>query len=544
LLTILWSISPNVNASILPYTDCINFAFQQTTAMVHQTGWYTVTGTLIRVSACGNDTTIFTHNYYIEVLPSPPPIIFNLVITGDTIVCPGDSSMLVVTGGFDYTWNSGQEDDTIYVTQSGTYTVYCIDTTYNSLGCFTISSGITSIDITVTPQPVITLYPSNGVICPGDSVLAVASGVGDFVWQGPNGPIPGNTDSIWFTSPGTYYCVVTSPDSCELLSNTVNIQQYNTPAIQASPAAIICPGDSVTLSLIASNGSFVAWLPPLSGSGLTNVVTSAGTYGVSVQGCSIITTAWITIVPTNVSALITPLSNLTVCEGDSILLGANPGMDSYNWQPGNSPDSLTYVFVTGDYVLTTSDSGGCEARDTIEIEFVQNQLQPPLVSDTVVCRGMPFSLYGTGSSTLNWYTVGGNYLATGNELNQPIGVQTDTTFYVLVNDGICRSTLSPVNVDVEECPPLTPNVFSPNGDGTNDVFTLYEPEALAIHVWIYDRWGVLIYEYTDLYGFWDGTYRVTGEMCTDGVYYWVAEMNFVDGAKSKTGFVHLLRNAQ
>ncbi len=538
---ILWQVSPGApTATILPYTDCVNFLWQQTTMMVHDTGWYTVTAALIRTSACGNDTTIFIDSIYVEVLPAPPPIPFNLVITGDTLMCPGDSVPLTVTGGFGYVWNTGDTTSTIWITSGGNYFVTCIDTTCNALNCCTISSDIANIYVNMWPQPIITLLPSSGVICPGDSVLAVCSGIGNFVWSGPNGPIPGNVDSIWITSPGLYNCVVTSPDSCQLLSNTVNVQQYNTPSIQASPAGIICPGDSVTLTLVASNGSFVAWLPPLSGSGLTQVVTSAGTYGVSVQGCSIITTAYITIDPTTVSATITPLSDLTVCEGDSILLSANPGMDSYNWAPGNLPDSLVYVYVDGNYILTTADSGGCLAHDTIAIAFVQNNLGPPITSDTTVCIGMPFSLVAYGQPTIVWSNSNGNVLSTGNEFGLPTGVQTDTTFYLMTDDGVCRSGLTPVNVIVEDCPPLTPNVFTPNADGSNDVFQLYEPEATGIHIWIYDRWGVLIYEYTEVYGWWDGTYQPTGKLCVDGVYYWIAEIDYSGVPGKKSGFVHLL----
>lgn len=540
---ILWQISPNApTATILPYTECVNFLWQQTTAMVHDTGWYTVTATLIRTSACGSDTTVFIDSIYVEVLPAPPPIPYNLVVTGDTLMCPGDSIPLTVTGGSDYVWNTGDTTSTIWITQGGYYFVTCVDTTCNALGCCTVSSDIASIQVNMWPQPIITLLPSSGVICPGDSVLAVCSGSGSFVWQGPNGPIPGNTDSIWITSPGIYNCIVTSPDSCQLLSNTVNIQQYNTPSIQASPLAIICPGDSVTLTLVASNGSFVAWLPPLSGSALTQIVTSPGTYGVSVQGCSIITTAYVTIDPTNVSATITPLSDLTVCEGDSILLGANSGMDSYLWTPGNMNDTNVFVYVDGNYILTTADSGGCEARDTIAIAFVQNNLSAPLVSDTTVCRGMPFTLVALGQPTIVWATANGNALWTGNEFALQSGLQTDSTFWLLTDDGICRSGMTPITITIEECPPLTPNVFTPNGDGSNDYFQLYEPEATSIHVEIYDRWGVKIYEYNEVYGYWDGTYQPTGKLCSDGVYYWIADIGLFNGNTKKSGFVHLLTN--
>jgi gliding motility-associated-like protein len=538
ILQILWTISPS--GSINPYTDCINFAYQQATFNVTTSGWYTITGTYIRSGACGTDTLIATHSYYIDLLPAPPPINFNLVITGDTTLCPGDTAMLVVTGGYDYAWSTGSTNDTIYVTQGGSYSVSCIDTVYNSNGCFTVSSGSDAIQVTMAPQPSITLVPSNGVICPGDSVLAVASGSGTYQWQGPNGPIAGNVDSIWITSPGTYYCVVNTPEGCQLLTNSVNIQQYNTPQIIATPAAIICPGDSVTLSLYSSNGSFFAWLPPLSGSSLTQTVTSAGTYSVSVSACNIITVASITIVPTIVSAQITPLSSLTVCEGDSVLLGANAGLDSYSWSPGNDTSLTHLVYVTGSYVLTTADSGGCEAHDTISVQFQQNTLPLPSAVDTIVCRNFPFHLHASGTPAFYWYDVNGNVVGTGSNLTFASGLPADSTFFVLSSDGVCRTSLIPVNVTVEECPPLTPNVFSPNGDGTNDGFSLYEPEALNIRVQIYDRWGVLVYEYTDVYGFWDGTYMVNGKMCSDGVYYWIADIGYFNGNQQKSGFVHLL----
>jgi gliding motility-associated-like protein len=110
----------------------------------------------------------------------------------------------------------------------------------------------------------------------------------------------------------------------------------------------------------------------------------------------------------------------------------------------------------------------------------------------------------------------------------------------MTDDGVCRSGMDPFVITIEECPPLTPNVFTPNGDGTNDYFQLYEPEATGIHVEIYDRWGVKIYEYNDVYGFWDGTYQPTGKLCSDGVYYWIADIGYFNGNQKKSGFVHLL----
>lgn len=542
--TILWTITPSGNATILPYTDCVNFAYQITTALVHQTGWYTVQEMIIRQSTCGNDTTIFSHSYYFEVLPAPPSAPIILTITGDTLICPGDSAMLVVTGGNYYAWSTQESNDTIYVSQPGLYSVQTSDTLTNGFGCTTINTGFESVTVLLRPQPVVTMLPSDGVICPGDSVQLLSTGSGTFVWQGPNGPVGGNTNTIYADAPGVYYCIVTDPSGCQLVSNSVTLQQYNTPSIVASPAQVICPGDSVTLTLLASGNTTVQWLPPLSGSSLTQIITQPGTYSCTVQACNIPTTVSVTILPTTVTAVITPLSATTVCEGDSILLGANAGLDSYNWQPGNSSAQQLYVYTDGMYYLTTADSGGCAAHDSIQVNFTPNTLQAPFVSDTNVCIGLPVLLTASGTPTLNWYSSMALTTLLGSGASfQTQPIYQDTAFYIQTNDGVCRSTVTQINVSAVECVPLTPNVFTPNGDGTNDTWSLYRPYALGVHVWIYDRWGVLVYEYDQVDGYWDGTYMANGKPVTDGVYYYVAHVTETnDVIKGEKGFIQLIRN--
>ena len=49
-------------------------------------------------------------------------------------------------------------------------------------------------------------------------------------------------------------------------------------------------------------------------------------------------------------------------------------------------------------------------------------------------------------------------------LNAPV------TYYILCHTDSCRSMLVPVTVDIEDCPPFAPNVFTPNNDGFNDFY--------------------------------------------------------------------------
>ena len=73
-----------------------------------------------------------------------------------------------------------------------------------------------------------------------------------------------------------------------------------------------------------------------------------------------------------------------------------------------------------------------------------------------------------------------------------------------------------------------PNVFSPNGDGVNDIF--YIPGALALrnfHCSIYNRWGRLVYEWSNPAEGWDGSGS------NDGVYFYIVTGSRADGSDYK-----------
>jgi gliding motility-associated-like protein len=80
---------------------------------------------------------------------------------------------------------------------------------------------------------------------------------------------------------------------------------------------------------------------------------------------------------------------------------------------------------------------------------------------------------------------------------------------------------------VDNCPEYTlPNVFTPNGDGTNDFFVPFPYRYIQdVDVKIYDRWGVLLFETTDPNIGWDGHDMRTKKLCTDGVYYYTCVVN-------------------
>ena len=86
-----------------------------------------------------------------------------------------------------------------------------------------------------------------------------------------------------------------------------------------------------------------------------------------------------------------------------------------------------------------------------------------------------------------------------------------------------------------------PNVFTPNADGVNDVFIIDNDDLAEISCKIYNRYGTLIYEIAYINDYWDG-HTTTGELCSDGVYYYVLTAKGNGGKEYNTaGFVQLFQ---
>jgi gliding motility-associated-like protein len=88
---------------------------------------------------------------------------------------------------------------------------------------------------------------------------------------------------------------------------------------------------------------------------------------------------------------------------------------------------------------------------------------------------------------------------------------------------------------------LLPNAFTPNNDGTNDIFLpVVIKNLVSYHMVIFNRWGRKVFESVDSSVGWNGfEYDLPGEI---GAYYWSVEYNIEGGAKkSMQGNVTLLR---
>jgi len=97
---------------------------------------------------------------------------------------------------------------------------------------------------------------------------------------------------------------------------------------------------------------------------------------------------------------------------------------------------------------------------------------------------------------------------------------------------------------VDNCPIYElPNVFTPSGDGINDLFKPFPYRFIRpeIEMYIYDRWGVLIFETNNIKVLWDGFNYKSKQECDDGVFYYVCTIKEIrlagDVPRTLKGFV-------
>ena len=94
-----------------------------------------------------------------------------------------------------------------------------------------------------------------------------------------------------------------------------------------------------------------------------------------------------------------------------------------------------------------------------------------------------------------------------------------------------------------------PNIFTPNGDGMNDVFKPAPYKFVnKVNMRIFNRWGNLVFQTEDPDINWDGTYLDTGKKLTDGYYFYlcdVYEYRLIGVTpRNITGFIHIQRGKE
>jgi len=166
-------------------------------------------------------------------------------------------------------------------------------------------------------------------------------------------------------------------------------------------------------------------------------------------------------------------------------------IDGTNFQSNNVFSNLSQ----GNYTIFIRDEDSCTAMIDVEID----DLSPLEIADIEVSPAI--CKESNGSLTLS--VEGGTGLlqtSLNGENFQPdlsFNNLAEGTYEIQIMDENGCSISTAAFIVASPCPVYVPNIFSPNNDGTNDVFRIYPPPNFtgSFQIFrVYDRWGSLLYE--------------------------------------------------
>jgi gliding motility-associated-like protein len=321
----------------------------------------------------------------------------------------------------------------------------------NADGCS--NDGIAAITVAQASQPFVTMSPSTGLICPNDSVMLVSTGSGNFAWQGPSGPIGGNSSTIYAHQAGTYYCIVTNAYNCSLISNSVLITQYNSPYLIAVPDTLFCPGDSVTIEIICNPIDTISWNAPFSGSSLSKIIHIAGTYSCNLTGCNQTVTATIHISMANPIASFSSDTLSGCLDFKAHFINTSTNANSYKWYFGdNTTDTAKNPFhiYTSTGLFTVSLvaylNGQCH-DSTAQANYINVLANPVTIAYTAIpltgCNPLTVTFDNTSNDALTYQWYFGDH--DSSSLMNPThtytipGIYSDTL--IITNSTVCGGVI-------------------------------------------------------------------------------------------------------
>jgi gliding motility-associated-like protein len=490
---------------------------------------------------------LFLLNCALFILPPLSIKAQNLTISGDNGLCPsGDgTARLTAAAGFrSYSWSTGDTTRSILVSAVGSYTVNAIDTTGQMR---TMSKTITVLQ---NPQPTIGGAP---FLCPKRSATVFVEQVcRSYQWS--NGD---TLNQLNTTFAGTFSVTVTDFNGCTG-STSVTIADGSPSALPLPDTVKICEGDSALLDATALRATSYYWNNADTTASLT--VRTEGMYNVIVSNgqCVSYDTTNVFVLPSPVFYL---GNDTMICQKDTVLLrGPASPLYSFVWQDSSRQQTFKAT-KTGIYHLNVS-FGKCRFGDSMSLN-VFNETQgftKDTVSCDTLLRIVPnfagarsyswtngskdtaitvsksgvyqvIASNGTcyldrrfnvvfkkktplnlGRDTVLCTDLGQKELFLSAELpntktyfwndtkREPSRYITESGLYWLQASNECGDVRDSINVVFHNCyHAFVPNIFSPNGDGANDVLQIYPSfDITQIRRFdIFDRWGNRVFSARD-----------------------------------------------
>jgi gliding motility-associated-like protein len=448
-------------------------------------------------------------NYQLSV-PGPSP---NLGV--DTAICSGQSVSLSLDTVFSsYLWNNGANTPSIQVSTPGVYWVEVPS------GCgFQRDSIVVSLNTTT-----VNLGPDVS-FCQGDSVIIQVNGnYASQLWS--NGA---NSSSIISSNPGLFGVLVTDFNGC-VAADSILLSEL--PIIITFIDDSICQG---------TNYNFNGMMLNVSGIFLDSLQSS--------YGCDSIVHLNLTTTPLP----IVTVNNESMCKGESVTLIPN-GAVSYQWAPISAQGGFGEITVspinTTSYQVIGQDQHACFSLPANALVTVYpSPLADFYFNPSTISMGDPTAhIVNTslGALAYTWTISGTSFIQNQSEFDYvfPFTEGSQTVYLVAESSfGCLDSTYNSIQI-TNDFSVYVPNSFTPDGDEHNHVFKPIfsgDVDPSNFGLWIYNRWGELVFESHDVAAYWDGNFA--NYKAQEGVYSYILSysQSTNNDLKSVVGSFSLLR---
>ncbi|MCE9539980.1 MAG: gliding motility-associated C-terminal domain-containing protein, partial [Bacteroidetes bacterium] len=396
----------------------------------------------------------------------------------------------------------------------------------------------------------------------------------------------GGTNSTTFTSSiladnDTVICIMTSNSVCaasnEAISNsiviTVSPNLNSSLSITSLPLGPICVGNLVNFTATTINGGLnpiYQWqLNGINVGSNSSVFTSSVLADGDSVNCILISNAVcvmssvvisnpiiVTVNPLPVPIFTSNINTgcLPLCVQFIETNGINYTSVLYTFGDGDSATALSPLHCymqTGTYSvkLSVTDTNNCSGAALINnmITVVDKPVADFSVSPTDGISAntvVSFTDLTVNGNSTNWNfgdpTSGINDTSS---ISSPSHIYTSAGTYcidlIVQNTAGCADSTNECITVTNDASISIPNVFTPNGDGKNDLFYITEIAIKELECTIYDRWGQKVKEWNTTDGNWDGRTK-NGKMANNGVYYYVVKATANDGKiMNEKGFLQL-----
>jgi gliding motility-associated-like protein len=488
-------------------------------------GTYTITVT--DANGCNTNSPV--------TITQPTTITQNLSSTPSNCNAASGTATTVVNGGtgpYSYNWMPGNGNAALY--SNITYGQYTVTVT-DANGCVSIDSiaVANTSGLTLAPGPVVNV--SCFGLCDG-SATATANGSPPYSYAWSSGGTASTESNLCI---GSYTCTITDADGCwNTISFTITepaVLSVTTPA----PTPVICNGATTNLSATAAGGTTAysyLWMPGNHPGNAPSVApTATTTYTVTVtdaNGCTATATELVTVNPTPVAAYSGSATSgcapLDVDFTDLSTIGAPGVIVAWSWEFGDNststlqnpshqyPNAGTY-----DITLTVTTADGCVSTIVLNnyITVFPNPVagfsaspQPTTIMEPVIT----FADQSTGATSWLWNF--GDEMGSTSTTQNPVFEFRDTLCYtvqqIVYTSNSCSDTAELPVCILHDWALYIPNAFTPNGDGLNDVFM---PSGIGVEpdtyeMWVFDRWGNLVFYTDQIYKGWDGKAKENGKV--------------------------------